>query len=171
MWCMHSIFSVKSDFLGSTATTCVDMLWSSMDGSSQVHKVNYTYGAKRRERKPSFQCEFNVSVVQDIPQMYTRTYCSLHFDHRCGWTWLNAWSVWIENTYCFGFKLVYLCTWKCDCRNKDRGVVFAFNHVQPQIASSWKSQPPVCAVRSIQRHSETRSSAHGDTARFRRVEK
>ena len=31
MWCMHSISSVKSDFLGSTTTTCENMLRSRMD--------------------------------------------------------------------------------------------------------------------------------------------
>ena len=33
---MHSIFSVKSVFLGSTAATCENMLRSSMDGFPQV---------------------------------------------------------------------------------------------------------------------------------------
>ena len=36
MWCMHSIFNVKSVFLGSTAATCKNMLRSSMDAFSQV---------------------------------------------------------------------------------------------------------------------------------------
>ena len=36
MWCMHSIFSVKSVFLGSTAATCKNVLRSSVDEFPQV---------------------------------------------------------------------------------------------------------------------------------------
>ena len=36
MWCMHSIFSVKSVFLGSTTSTCGNMLWSSAGGFPHI---------------------------------------------------------------------------------------------------------------------------------------
>ena len=36
MWCIHSIFSVKSDFLGSTTITCENMMRSSMDAFPQA---------------------------------------------------------------------------------------------------------------------------------------
>ena len=36
MWCMHSISSVKSVFLGSTTTTCENMLGSSAGGFPHI---------------------------------------------------------------------------------------------------------------------------------------
>ena len=58
MWCMHSIFSVKSDFLGSTTARCENMLRSSMNGFPQVYSTPYTPYAKRIKR---FKNYFNTN--------------------------------------------------------------------------------------------------------------
>jgi hypothetical protein len=59
------------------------------------------------------------------------------FMPKCGWTWLNAWSVWIENT-CFFWVQTSIYVHESAIAAIKIGVLFsgknqAFNHVHPHV--------------------------------------
>ena len=67
---MHSIFSVKSDFLGSTTARCENTLWCKLSrvelpALSYSHGTSYAWAAKKTE-KQLLQHELLLPVVQDI---------------------------------------------------------------------------------------------------------
>ena len=69
MWCMHSIFSVKSDFLGSTTTRCENMLRLSTNGFPQVYGTSYAPYVKRIKR---FKNYFNTNSKFPLFRIYPR---------------------------------------------------------------------------------------------------
>ena len=64
MWCMHSIFSVESDFLGTTTRTCENVLRSRLDAFLQV------WGQKLNNIRQKLSAEMMKILFLDLKRLY-----------------------------------------------------------------------------------------------------
>ena len=69
MWCMYGIFSVKSDFLGSTTATCKNTLWCKPRWVASSYGTPYTPYVKGIKR---FKNYFDTNSKFPLFRIYPR---------------------------------------------------------------------------------------------------